>query len=133
MRKGTPPVTSSLILELQGDHWVRVTNGGELQTASAGASTPDSSVPASRRTEAAASAPLPAAVLVFRDGHREELAKYTISGATIVAPADYWTTGSWIRKILIADLNVPETLRLNQQRGAQFKLPSGPNEVIVRP
>jgi hypothetical protein len=76
---------------------------------------------------------LPPAVLVFRDGHQEEIAKYTIVGSTLVANADYWTTGAWTRKIQIADLDVPETLRLNQKRGAQFKLPSGPNEVIVRP
>jgi hypothetical protein len=128
------PPTESLILELQGDHWVRLTHGGLLQTVSGNVSTPDSSAPAARRAETVApSAPLPAAVLVFRDGHQEEITRYTISGATIVAPVDYWTTGSWTRKILIAGLNVPETLRLNQQRGAQFKLPSGPHEVVVRP
>jgi hypothetical protein len=82
---------------------------------------------------AAPAAPLPPAVLIFRDGHQEQIAKYTIVGPTIVTVADYYATGAWTRKIQIADLNVPETLRLNQQRGAQFKLPSSPNEVIVRP
>jgi len=134
--QSAPPASpaASLILELQGDHWVRITNGGQSQStyATTAAAEPASSV--ARRAEGAtATAPLPTAVLVFRDGHQEEIAKYTIAGPTIIANADYWTTGAWTRKIQIADLNVPETLRLNQQRGAQFKLPAGPNEIIVRP
>jgi hypothetical protein len=36
-----------------------------------------------------AASPLPAAVLVFRDGHREEVAKYTIVGGIIYLKADY--------------------------------------------
>jgi hypothetical protein len=30
-------------------------------------------------------------------------------------------------------LDVPATLKLNQERGAKFSLPSGPNEVMIRP
>jgi hypothetical protein len=135
----TPPA-ESLILELQGDHWVRISNGGQSQTG-APAGAPGSSIDSTpavavRRIPAQPLEPpaaLPLAVLVFRDRHQEEIARYTIVGSNIIANADYWTTGSWTRKIQIADLDVPETLRLNQQRGAQFKLPSGPNEVIVRP
>jgi hypothetical protein len=127
------PPAESLIIEFEGDHWVRVTNGGQSQSTYAVA--PEAVQPvAVRRAQAPEpAAQLPPAVLVFRDGHQEEITRYTIAGAVIVTRADYWTTGSWTRKIEIADLNVPETLRLSQQRGAQFKLPSGPNEVIVRP
>jgi len=72
-------------------------------------------------------------VLVFRDGHQEEIEKYTIIGPVIYAQADYWSTGSWRRKVAIADLDIPATLKLNQERGGKFSLPSGPNEVIFRP
>ena len=129
------PPAEPLVLELQGDHWVRIGHGGETQLAIAGPST--SAAPAASATRLSPSsspaATLPPALMVFRDGHQEELTRYTIAGATIVTPADYWSTGFWTRKIAIADLNLPETLRVNQLRGAQFKLPSGPNEVIVRP
>lgn len=134
----------SLVLELQGDHWVRLTSHGQSQTEgpayqpeSERASNPSTAAPAnSRRTQAQESptaAALPPAILVFRDGHKEEIGKYSIIGAVIYANADYWTTGSWTRYIPIAELDVPATLKLNQERGANFRLPSGPNEVIARP
>jgi hypothetical protein len=72
-------------------------------------------------------------VLVFRDGHEEEIGKYVISGTTIYTSADRWSSGSWTRKVQIAALNVPATLKVNQERGAKFRLPSGPNEVMIRP
>jgi hypothetical protein len=130
------PPAEPLILEVQGDHWVRVFTGSQSQPADATAATPEpvSSVAVASANQAAApAAQLPPAVLVFRDGHQEEISKYTIVGSAIITNADYWTTGAWTQKIEIADLDVPETLRLNQQRGAQFKLPSSPSEVIVRP
>jgi len=75
----------------------------------------------------------PPAVLIFQDGRREEVSEYTIMSGMIYSKADYWTTGSWTRKIQIADLDVPATLRLNQERGVKFVLPASPNEVVVRP
>ncbi|MGA3293158.1 MAG: hypothetical protein ABSE45_04145 [Candidatus Acidiferrales bacterium] len=132
-----PP--ESLMLELQGDHWVRITNNGQSQIGGQSgqpelerASNPSSAMP--RRTQAPEPASdLPPVVLVFRDGHKEEIGKYAIVGATIYTSADYWSSGSWTRKVQIAELDVPETLKLNQERGAKFSLPSGPNEVIIRP
>jgi len=131
------------VLELQGDRWVRLTNYSELQASEQSgqpalkpASGPASPVPAANphRTQAAEpSSKLPPAVLVFRDGHEEEIRKYTIVGTTLYTSSDYWNSGSWTRKIQIADLDVPETLKLNQERGAKFTLPSGPNEVMMRP
>ena len=131
-----------LVLELQGDHWVRLANYGELQSgeqSSQRALEPGSKpspVPAANRHPTQAVEPavaLPPAVLVFRDGHEEEIRKYTIVGATIYTSSDYWSSGSWTRKVQIVDLDVPATLKLNQQRGAKFTLPSGPNEVVMRP
>ena len=70
---------------------------------------------------------------MFRNGHQEEIGKYLISGTTIYAGADYWSGGSWTRKVQLAELNVPATLKLNQDRGARFTLPSSPEEVMIRP
>jgi hypothetical protein len=131
------------VLELQGDHWVRLTNYGELQAGeqsgqpalkpASGSAAPVPAANPHRAQAAEPSSQLPPAVLVFRDGHEEEIRKYTIVGTTLYTSSDYWNSGSWTRKIQIADLDVPETLKLNQQRGAKFTLPSGPNEVMMRP
>ena len=132
----------SLLLENHGGQWVRVPTGSGLQALSQSA--PTDSVQASNqvsnwgpeiagRKETARPLPtLPRAVLVFRDGHQEEVAKYIIQGDFIYADADYWNTGSWTRRISIAELDVAATLKLNEERGGKFNLPSGPNEVMVR-
>lgn len=122
----------SLLLERRGETWVRVSASGDSHPV-AGDRFADLTT-ASRRTDAPTPpAPIPPAILVFRDGHTEQVQKYVIVGTTLSTSSDYWTTGSWTKKISIADLNVPETLKLNQQRGTKFSLPSGPTEVIMRP
>ncbi len=133
------PAPDSVVIELQGDHWVRVTNYGQSQMdgqsgrpESARAANPETA--AAPRSEAAESVrALPAAVLIFRDGHREEIGKYVVVGSTLYASADYWSSGSWTREVQLSALDVPATLKLNQDRDTKFTLPSGPNEVIVRP
>ena len=128
-----------LVVERQGDQWVRI--GGYSQappsaqpTASSPAQAPTPTSETAERSSAAQPAPkLPPAVLVFRDGHQEEIRKYTIIGPTIYAQADYWRTGAWRRKVAIADLDIPATLKLNQERGGKFSLPSGPDEIVFRP
>jgi hypothetical protein len=112
---------------------VRLTSTGPVEVAGkvTPAGAPSESLSAFDRTPAAQ--PLPAAVLVFRDGHREEAAKYTIVGGIIYLKGDYWTTGSWTRKIRVTDLDVPSTLKANSERGAKFSLPSRASEVILRP
>ncbi len=62
----------------------------------------------------------------------EELGKYMIQGVVLLTTADYWSTGSWTRKIPLAELDIPASLKLNRERGSKFNLPSGPNEVVVR-
>ena len=139
-----PAPRESLLIEWQGDHFVRTTMSAHA--APGGQAVPDYSeksalaLPAAGRSApgrkgAAAQPPreLPPAILVFHDGRREEVSEYTIMSGTIYSKADYWTTGSWTRKIQIADLDVPATLRLNQERGVKFVLPASPNEVVVRP
>ncbi len=126
--------TEPLLLEWQGDHWVRVTSYGQSATV-------DSSEESNRRSarpvrnRAAVQPPreLPPAVLVFRDGRREEVSSYTIVSGTMYTKADYWTSGTWTKKIQIADLDLPTTFKLNQERGVNFALPAGPHEVVIRP
>lgn len=118
------PAEGPVLLELQGDHWVRITSDGAPQTV--GQTYRPEPEQTSNPPTAAASA-----VLVFRDGHQEEIGKYCIIGGTIHVSADYWSTGSWARTVNILDLDVPATLKLNQERGTNFRLPSGPYEVMV--
>jgi hypothetical protein len=130
------PAVDPLVLELHGDHWVRITDSGETEMGP-GTSQPTTgqvSGQRSARTTSAQPAPmLPPAVLVFRDGHQEQTQKYTIIGPAIYTSANYWAGGSWRRKIPLAELDVDATLRLNQERGVRFNLPSSPNEVVIRP
>ena len=136
-----PPVTPAepLVLEYQGGEWVRIGNysqspagapsvqPGPAPTSSLRSVTPGGNEAAQPPRE------LPPAVLVFRNGHKEEVERYTIMGTVIYASADYWSTGSWTRKVPIAELDVPATRKLNQERGGKFSLPSAPNELVIRP
>jgi hypothetical protein len=131
----------SLVMELRGDRWVRLTSYGPMEIAGqydesqAGRASGLASATASTATSSQTPIvkELPPAVLVFRDGHQEEATKYTIVGKTIYVKSDYWSSGSWTRKIAIADLDLAATLKTNQKRGARFSLPSRPSEVIFRP
>jgi hypothetical protein len=134
----------AMVLEREGDQWVRITPYGPPQTvgpAAAPSNPPERASNAHPETPAAARgqvpaaakppAPLPPAVLVFRDGHQEQIGQYRIMGTTIYVNTDYWSSGAWTRTIPLADLDVPATLKLNQQRGANFRLPSSPDEVMI--
>jgi hypothetical protein len=140
-----PPVPGDpLILENHDGRWVRIPTGGELVNA---AIPPNSAAdpgptPKAQGTSAkttgteppgpAPSPALPPAVLVFRDGHTEEVEKYMIQGSDLYVSSAYSTTGSWTQKIPLADLDIPASLKINKERGTKFNLPSGPNEVVVR-
>jgi hypothetical protein len=132
-----PPPGDTLILENHDGQWVRIPTGAEMlkaaarPTADAPATNSQVSHPDDASTEPAR-APMPPAVLVFRDGHSEEVQKYVIHGANLVATAEYSATGSWTKNISLADLDIPASLKANKDRGTKFNLPSGPNEVVVR-
>jgi hypothetical protein len=138
-----PAPRESLLIEWQGDHFVRSTTSTKDSTGLQ--VVPDYSEKSAAPWSATGrSAPgqknavqqvreLPPAVLVFHDGRKEEVSEYTIMSGTIYSKADYWTTGSWTRKIPIADLDVPATLKVNQERGLKFVLPTNPNEIVTRP
>ncbi len=114
-----------LLIELQGDRFVRLTgNDVNPPLGAAGAAQP---MAAQRNTE------LPPALLVFRDGRRQEISSYSIIGPALYASGSYWTNGYWTQKILLADLDLPATFQANQERGVNFVLPSAPDQVVTRP
>ena len=77
--------------------------------------------------------PSPTAILIFRDGHRQQVSAYTIVGGILYASSDFATTGYWNQKIELSTLNLPETIAANKEGGHKFQIPSAPNEVIVGP
>ena len=115
------PLPDPVLLELRGNQWVKVGNFGE---ASQQAFNVSASAPAKD---------IPPAVLIYRDGHSEEVSSYSIIGSMMYTKSDYYSSGSWTRTIQLADLDLPATLKQNQQRGVKFDLPSGPDEVVIRP
>lgn len=137
-----PTPTQPLMIELQDGHYVRI-SGEDTSTAEMkqiDATTP-TRAPVSRRpgthsiiaTSSPAPQQLPPAVLVFRDGRREEVSDYTIADGNLYTHANYYTDGSWNKKIALSSLNLTDTINANESRGIKFQLPAAPNEVIVRP
>jgi len=62
----------------------------------------------------------PATLLVFKDGHRSEVFNYAVVGDTLFDFAPART-----RKILLTDLDLPATRRVNDDRGVEFQIPAG--------
>jgi hypothetical protein len=123
------PPSPPLMIELQGDRYVQVSSDQRY-----GAQMIDSpSEIQSSLQRSPAPTPASPAVLVFRDGHSQEVSAYTIADGILYAASDYATTGEWTEAIELASLNVPETVATNSSRGLRFHLPSAPNEVIVGP
>ena len=142
VREETKPPATPVLIEWQGDRYVRY-NGTEpnagLRAQSAAldyneAAGVDVQARSGEKKALGSSAQQPApAVLIFRDGRRAEVSNYAIIGRVMYVNSDYWTSGLWQQKIEMADLDLPTTLRLNQDRGVKFVLPAGPNEVVTRP
>jgi len=120
----TEPLPDPVLLELRGNQWVKVTSFGEASAEALGQESP-AQMPLQKE--------MAPALLIYRDGHSEEVSSYSIIGRVMYAKSDYWTSGAWTRTIQIADLDVPATLKQNQQRGVKFELPSGPDEIVIRP
>jgi len=132
------PKGEPLLIEWQGDHYARF--GGTARSASVGS--PDyaelAAGPAPRVRAADSTAPvkpaaLPPAILVYRDGHREEVSDYAIVGGVMYARGDYYRDGYWTKTVQLSALDVPATMSANQQSSVKFVLPAGPNEVVTRP
>jgi len=63
----------------------------------------------------------PATVLVFKDGRHQDVSSYAISGDLI-----YDLGNGRARKILLADLDLAATVKLNDELGNDFRLPVRP-------
>jgi len=122
-----PPEIKSepLMIELQGNRYVRLE--GMQQ------SPRETNAPSSALTPHPVRPELPPTVLIFRDGHREQVPEYAIVGNTIYASGDYWQSGHWTKNIEVSALNIPATIQANHEAGIRFMLPSAPNEVVTRP
>ena len=57
-------------------------------------------------------------VLVFRDGHQQEVSNYAIMAQTV------YVFDKRTQKIALADLDVPATIKANDDRGMEFKIPA---------
>lgn len=123
----------SVVIEWQGDRYVRST--GEHHSSAASDYSEASANRSTSASQAAAQAPpdLVPAVLVYRDGHREQVLDYVIESGTLYARGDYYRDGYWTKNIRLASLDIPATLKANEQTGVRFVLPSSPNEVVTRP
>jgi len=122
------PPSQPLMIELQGDRYVQISGDQPSRAQMIDSLAPTKLV---TRTDASAS-PTPA-VLIFRDGHREEVTGYTIADSCLYVTSNYTRTGYWIQKIELSTLNLPETIAANSSHDHKFQLPSSPNEVIVGP
>jgi len=136
-----------LLIEWQGDRYVRF--GGAEETAERGTSKhPDYAEPTIAKTptkppaKPAMSATqkersespareLPPAVLVYRDGHREEIPDYAIADGVIYVRGNNWQNGYWTKRIPLSALDATATMQANQQRGVKFMLPSAPNVAVA--
>jgi len=132
-RKNRP---QPLLIEWQGDRYVRF--GGAEATEQHGTSArPDyalpmiAKVPAKPPISSPQKGKLPPAVLVYRDGHREEIPDYAIADGVIYVRGNDWQNGYWTKRIPLSALDTAATVQANQQRGVTFLLPSAPNVVIA--
>jgi hypothetical protein len=63
---------------------------------------------------------LPETLLVFKDGHQLEIGNYAIIGDTL-----FDLTPGHRRKVALAELDLASTIRQNDDRGVDFRLPPG--------
>lgn len=64
--------------------------------------------------------PAPATLLVFRDGHQSEIQNYAIAGGKL-----YEFGPNFKRTIMMSELDIPATIKANEDRGVIFHVPSG--------
>jgi len=136
------PKQSPLLIELEGDRYVRY--GGAAQPSEADATragpirepkaASDAVRSSARQTETPSPAPLAPTVLIYRDGHREQIPDYAIVGHVLYAHSgSVGERGYGMRSIEVSVLDIPATVTTNRENGVNFALPAGPNEVVTRP
>ena len=62
----------------------------------------------------------PRTVLVFKDGRQLEIMNYAIVGSTL-----FDLSGGTTRKVALAELDLPATMKQNDDRGVDFQVPAG--------
>jgi hypothetical protein len=128
------PKADPLMIEWQGDHYVRFSGQHEATNSSLDYSeAPRAEIKTSSAETQASRTELSPVVLVYRDGHREEVSDYVIANGNLYAHGDYWRDGFWTKTVQLSGLDIPATLRANSASGVKFVLPSGPNQVVTRP
>ena len=124
-----------LLIEWQGDRYVRF-GGAAVKDESGAAAHPDYAEPAATRPVVSPLKEQPPTVLVFpvlvyRDGHREEIPDYAIADGVIYVRGSDWQSGGWTKHIPLSALDAAATVQANRERGAKFMLPSASNVVIA--
>jgi hypothetical protein len=71
--------------------------------------------------------PVDPTVLVFRDGHKQEVSNYAIMGQTV------YVFDARTQKIALGDLDVPATIKANDDRGVEFQIPKSKQSKATRP
>jgi len=130
-----PTPAEPLMIELKDGQYVRVSRpagDGQLLTLPANGPSETLSRGSSMERGTSPARELPSAILLFRDGHREEVRDYTIADGVLYACGDLYTDGYWSKKITLASLDLPKTVQANSARNVKFDLPASPNEVIAR-
>ncbi len=132
-----PKSAAPLLIEWQGDRYVRRTSADANSRASQPDYIADAKAAATTRTVISSrptkKSELPPTTFIFRDGHHEQSSDYSIISGIIYARPDYWTDGQWSRQIRLSDLDMPATIKSNQNQGIAFRVPGAPNEIITRP
>lgn len=68
----------------------------------------------------------PQTALVFRDQHVEEVRNYAIAGGTL------WVLNEQAaKKIPLAQLDIPATVKMNDDRGVDFQLPEPSLQLMI--
>lgn len=62
----------------------------------------------------------PKTILVFKDGHQSTVMNYAIVGSTLYDLSDGRT-----KKVALAELDLSATMKQNDDRGVEFRLPAG--------
>ncbi len=81
--------------------------------------------PLERPQEQASAQPVadqPSTVLIFKDGHQVEVGNYAIVGTTL-----YELNDGRSKKVQLADLDLPATVKENDDRGVEFQVPPQAN------
>jgi hypothetical protein len=127
------PKPGPLLIEWRGDRYVRLGDVADSQERAT--SSPDYAQSSAGSTQKqlteSQSGEVTPTVLVYRDGHHEEIADYTIAGGAIYIHSNYWQSGYWTKDVPLSALDASATVAANQQRGIKFLLPSAPNVVIA--